>query len=60
MIAAASRKAVHIPALKIPAMAEHPAIETSRQANINSYSGFIIFMKYAVKNYADVFFTGIK
>lgn len=32
IIAAASINAVQMPALKIPAIAEHPAIETSRQA----------------------------
>jgi len=32
---------VHTPALKIPAIAEHPATNTSKQANKNSNTGFI-------------------
>ena len=40
-IEAAAINAVHKPALKIPAIAEHPAVKTNKQATKNSNTGFI-------------------
>ena len=37
----AAKTAAHIPALNIPAMAEHPATKSNTHAVINSANGFI-------------------
>jgi hypothetical protein len=54
---AIAKIAAHIPALKIPASAEQPAIRINKQVNINSANGFIqVYKNYKAKKLCRKFF----